>query len=207
VFSLVGKIKNTGLVELPLGTSLEKIVFQMGESAGTKKKIRAVQTGGPSGGCIPIEHFNTPVDYESLTKLGTIMGSGGMVVMDQDNCMWTWPATSSRSPPPNRAANAPLPGRTLAGPGHTQQDHPGEASMEDLGTLERLAYVIRDSSLCGLGQTSANPVLTTLRYFRDEYERHIKQKRCKAGVCENLFKALCENSCPLHMNIPATCSS
>jgi NADH-quinone oxidoreductase subunit F len=203
VFSLVGKIKNTGLVELPLGTSLEKIVFQMGESAGTKKKIRAVQTGGPSGGCIPIEHFNTPVDYESLTKLGTIMGSGGMVVMDQDNCMvdvarYFVEVTAAESCGKCTPCREGL-SQALAILNRITR---GEASMEDLGTLERLAYVIRDSSLCGLGQTSANPVLTTLRYFRDEYERHIKQKRCKAGVCENLFKALCENSCPLHMNIP-----
>ncbi len=203
VFSLVGKIKNTGLVELPLGTPLENIIYQMGEGTGTKKRIRAVQTGGPSGGCIPVEHFDTPVDYESLTKLGTIMGSGGMVVMDQDNCMvdvarYFVEVTHNEScgkctPCREGLAQALAILNKITG---------GEATMEDLDMLERLAYVIRDSSLCGLGQTSANPVLSTLRYFRDEYERHIIQKRCKAGVCESLFVALCENSCPLHMNIP-----
>ena len=203
VFSLVGKIKNTGLVELPLGTSLETIIYQMGEGTGTKNKIRAVQTGGPSGGCIPVEYFNTPVDYESLTKLGTIMGSGGMVVMDQDNCMVdvalyfvevTYNESCGKCTPCREGLAQAL--AILNKITH------GEASLQDLDTLERLAYVIRDASLCGLGQTSSNPVLSTLRYFRDEYEKHITQKRCRAGVCENLFVALCENSCPLHMNIP-----
>ena len=204
VFSLVGKIKNTGLVELPLGTPLENIIYSMGEGTGNKKRIRAVQTGGPSGGCIPVEHFNTPVDYESLTKLGTIMGSGGMVVMDQDNCMVdvaryfvevTHNESCGKCTPCREGLSQSLAILNKI----TRGD---DATMEDLDTLERLAYVIRDSSLCALGQTSSNPVLTTLRYFRDEYERHILQRRCKAGVCENLFVALCENSCPLHMNIP-----
>jgi NADH-quinone oxidoreductase subunit F len=203
VFSLVGKVKNTGLVELPLGTPLGNIVYQMGEGTGTKKKIRAVQTGGPSGGCVPVEHFNTPVDYESLQKLGTIMGSGGMVVMDQDNCMVdvaryfvevTYGESCGKCVPCREGLAQAL--ALLNKITH------GEATMDDLDTLERLSYVIRDASLCGLGQTAANPVLSTLRYFRDEYEKHIVQKRCKAGVCENLFIALCENSCPLHMNIP-----
>lgn len=203
VFSLVGKIKNTGLVELPLGTPLENIIYQMGEGTGNKKKIRAVQTGGPSGGCIPVEHFNTPVDYESLTKLGTIMGSGGMVVMDQDNCMVdvaryfievTYAESCGKCTPCREGLAQAL--------ALLNKITRGEATMEDLHTLERLAYVIRDSALCGLGQTSSNPVLSTLRFFRDEYEKHIIQKRCKAGVCESLFMALCENSCPMHMNIP-----
>jgi NADH-quinone oxidoreductase subunit F len=203
VFSLVGKIKNTGLVELPLGTPLENIIYQMGEGTGNKKKIRAVQTGGPSGGCIPVEYFSTPVDYESLTKLGTIMGSGGMVVMDQDNCMvdvarYFVEVTSQESCGKCTPCREGL-SQMLAILNKITQ---GEGTMDDLATLERLAYVVRDASLCGLGQTSANPVLTTLKYFRDEYERHITQKRCRAGVCENLFMALCENSCPLHMNIP-----
>jgi NADH-quinone oxidoreductase subunit F len=203
VFSLVGKVKNTGLVELPLGTPLGNIVYQMGEGTGTKKKIRAVQTGGPSGGCVPVEHFNTPVDYESLQKLGTIMGSGGMVVMDQDNCMVdvaryfievTYGESCGKCVPCREGLAQAL--------ALLNKITRGEATMDDLDTLERLSYVIRDASLCGLGQTAANPVLSTLRYFRDEYEKHIIQKRCKAGVCENLFMALCENSCPLHMNIP-----
>ena len=203
VFSLVGKIKNTGLVELPLGTPLENIIYQMGEGTGNKKRIRAVQTGGPSGGCIPVEYFNTPVDYESLTKLGTIMGSGGMVVMDQDNCMvdvarYFVEVTSAES----CGRCTPCREGLAQALDILNKITRGNATMADLDTLERLAYVIRDSSLCGLGQTSANPVLTTLKYFREEYEKHIEQSRCKAGVCESLFMALCENSCPLHMNIP-----
>ncbi|MCX7983715.1 MAG: FAD-dependent oxidoreductase [Bacteroidetes bacterium] len=203
VFSLVGKIRNTGLVELPLGTPLSHIVYQMGGGTGTRKKIIAVQTGGPSGGCIPVEYFNTPVDYESLTKLGTIMGSGGMVVMDQDNCMVdvaryfvqvTYNESCGKCTPCREGLAQAL--------AILNKITNGEATMDDLETLERLAYVIRDASLCGLGQTSSNPVLTTLRYFRDEYERHIIERRCKAGVCEKLYVALCENSCPLHMNIP-----
>ncbi len=203
VFSLVGKIKNTGLVELALGTTLEKIIYQIGGGTGNKKKVRAIQTGGPSGGCVPVEHFNTPVDYESLSKLGTIMGSGGMVVMDQDNCMvdvarYFVEVTSSESCGKCAPCREGL-SQALA---ILNKITHGEAAMDDLDTLENLAYVIKDSSLCGLGQTSANPVLTTLRYFREDYEKHIDQKRCKAGVCENLFMALCENSCPLHMNTP-----
>ena len=175
----------------------------MGEGTGNKKRVRAIQTGGPSGGCVPVEHFNTPVDYESLTKLGTIMGSGGMVVMDQDNCMvdvarYFIEVTASESCGKCSPCREGL-SQSLA---ILNKITGGEGTMEDLETLESLAYAIRDSSLCGLGQTSANPVLTTLRYFREDYEKHIIQKRCKAGVCEKLFMALCENSCPLHMNIP-----
>ena len=203
VFSLVGKIKNTGLVELPLGTPLEKIIYEMGEGAGKNKKIRAVQTGGPSGGCIPVESFNTPVDYESLNALGAIMGSGGMVVMDQDNCMvdvarYFVEFTSSESCGKCTSCREGL-SQSLQ---ILNRITKGKGTLRDIETLEKLAMVIKDSSLCGLGQTSANPVLTTLKYFRDEYKSHIIEKRCKAGVCENLFMALCENSCPLHMNIP-----
>jgi NADH-quinone oxidoreductase subunit F len=204
VFSLVGKIRNTGLVELPLGTPLEKIIYEMGEGAGKNKKIRAVQTGGPSGGCIPVESFNTPVDYESLNALGAIMGSGGMVVMDQDNCMvdvarYFVEFTSSESCGKCTSCREGLSQSMEI----LNRITKGKGTLEDIETLEKLAMVIKDSSLCGLGQTSANPVLTTLRYFRDEYKAHIIEKRCKAGVCENLFMALCENSCPMHMNIPA----
>jgi len=203
VFSLVGKVKNTGLVELPLGTPLSNIVYGMGEGAGAKKRIKAVQTGGPSGGCIPAEHFNVHVDYESLAELGAIMGSGGMVVMDQDNCMvdvaryfvgFTSAESCGKCAPCREGLSQML--RIL------NDISRGEAVMADIAELERLARVVKDSSLCGLGQTASNPVLTTLRYFRDEYEQHIVEKRCEAGTCESLFEALCENSCPLHMNIP-----
>ncbi len=203
VFSLVGKIKNTGLVELPLGTPLENIIYEMGGGTGTKKKIKAVQTGGPSGGCIPVQHFGTPVDYESLNALGAIMGSGGMVVMDQDNCMvdvaryfieFTSQESCGKCTPCREGLSQSL--------NILNKITKGKAEMKDLETLETLATVIRDSSLCGLGQTSANPVQTTLKYFRKDYEQHIEGHRCSSGVCESLFTALCENSCPMHMNIP-----
>jgi NADH-quinone oxidoreductase subunit F len=203
VFSLVGKVKNTGLVELPLGTTIEQMVFDIGEGTGTSKRVKAVQSGGPSGGCIPVEHFNTPVDYESLDSLGAIMGSGGMVVMDQDNCMvdvarYFIEFTSSES------CGKCTPCRE----GLSQALHllnkisRGEATEKDITTLELLSQTIKDTALCGLGQTAPNPIQTTLRFFRNEYEQHIHEKRCHSGVCEHLFMALCENSCPMHMNIP-----
>jgi NADH-quinone oxidoreductase subunit F len=202
VFSLVGKAKNTGLVELPLGSPLESIVYGMGEGAGGKR-ILAVQTGGPSGGCIPAELFDAKVDYESLAAIGAIMGSGGMVVMDQDNCMvdvarYFVSFTAAESCGKCASCREGLSQMLRILDSVTK----GEASMADLDELERIALVVKDSALCGLGQTAANPVLTTLKYFREEYEAHILEKRCRAGVCESLFEALCENSCPMHVNIP-----
>ncbi|HTX71537.1 MAG TPA: NADH-ubiquinone oxidoreductase-F iron-sulfur binding region domain-containing protein [Rectinemataceae bacterium] len=203
VFSLVGKVRNTGLVELPLGSTLDSMIYGMGEGAGPRKVIKAIQSGGPSGGCIPAKLFKTPIDYEELAKLGAIMGSGGMVVMDEDNCMvdvaryfvsFTASESCGKCTPCREGLNQML--RIL------ESVSRGEATTEDLDILAELAETARDSALCGLGQTSANPVLTTLKYFRDEYERHIKEKRCEAGVCESLYLALCENSCPMHMNIP-----
>ncbi|MDP3179893.1 MAG: NADH-ubiquinone oxidoreductase-F iron-sulfur binding region domain-containing protein, partial [Spirochaetaceae bacterium] len=203
VFSLVGKVRNTGLVELPLGTTLEAMVYGMGEGAGARKKIKAIQSGGPSGGCVPASLFKTPIDYEALAKLGAIMGSGGMVVMDQDNCMvdvaryfvgFTAGESCGKCTPCREGLNQML--RIL------ESVSAGEAKEEDLAVLAELANTVKDSALCGLGQTAANPVLTTLSYFRDEYERHIRERRCEAGVCESLYLALCENSCPMHMNIP-----
>ena len=203
VFSLVGKIKNTGLVELPLGSTLEQFVFNIGEGTGTSKKVKAVQTGGPSGGCIPIEYFSTPVDYESLAGLGAIMGSGGMVVMDQDNCMVDVAryflefnsAESCGKCTPCREGLA----QALA---ILTKITKGKGTHEDINLLELLSRTIKDTSICGLGQTAPNPILTTLKYFRHEYEEHIVENRCHAGACESLYMALCENSCPLHMNIP-----
>lgn len=203
VFSFVGKVRNTGLVELPMGSTLESAVYGMCEGMGPKKKIKGLQSGGPSGGCIPASLFKTPIDYEHLAELGAIMGSGGMVVMDQDNCMvdvarYFISFTASESCgkcTPCREGTAQMLNIL-----HGVAD--GEASEQDLKTLESLALSVKDSALCALGQTAANPVLTTLRYFRDEYIQHIKAKRCPAGVCENLYVALCESSCPLHMNIP-----
>ncbi len=205
VFSLVGKVKNTGLVELPLGSSLEQFVFSIGEGTGTTKRVKAVQIGGPSGGCIPLEYFSTPVDYESLNSIGAIMGSGGMVVMDQDNCMvdvaryfleFNSGGESCGKCTPCREGGL---AQALAILTRITAGHGAEA---DLAMLELLGVVIKDSSLCALGQTAPNPIMTTLKYFRHEYEEHIREKRCHAGTCESLFMALCENSCPLHMNIP-----
>jgi NADH-quinone oxidoreductase subunit F len=203
VFSFVGKVRNTGLVELPLGSTLDSVIYGICGGMGPKKKIKAVQCGGPSGGCVPASLFKTPIDYEHLAELGAIMGSGGMVVMDQDNCMvdvaryftgFVVSESCGKCTPCREGTSQML---------HIlQQVSLGEAKEEDLDTLQELALTVKDSSLCGLGQTSANPVLTTLKYFRDEYIQHIKGKRCPAGICENLYIALCESSCPLHMNIP-----
>lgn len=203
VFSLVGKIKNTGLVELPLGATLETIVFKIGESTGTQKRVKAVQSGGPSGGCIPVEYFNTPVDYESLNALGAIMGSGGMVVMDEDNCMVDVARYFIEF------SNGESCGKcTPCREGLAQTLHilnritEGNATVQDLNTLVNIGQTMKSTALCGLGQTAPNPVLTTLRYFRDEYDHHMIEKKCEPGICHSLFTALCINSCPMHMNIP-----
>ncbi len=203
VFSLVGKITNTGLVEMPLGTPLKTFVYDIGEGGTNGRQIKAVQTGGPSGGCIPQELFDTPVDYETLAKIGSIMGSGGMVVMDEDNCMvdvaryfveFTHSESCGKCVPCRAGLDQAL--RILRG--FTD----GKAAESDLAALDELGRMIRDMSLCGLGQTAPNPVLTTMRHFRHEFEDHIRAKRCRAGVCEHLALSPCENSCPLHMNIP-----
>jgi len=202
VFSLVGKIKNTGLVEMPLGSSLQTIIYNIGEGTGTRRRVKAVQTGGPSGGCIPASLFHTPVDYESLNSLGAIMGSGGMVVMDEDNCMvdvaryfveFTNSESCGKCTPCREGLHHILQSLNAV----TRGDAPSNY-LED---LKSLGLFIKDSALCGLGQTGPNPVLTTIKYFLEEYEAHVKDKRCTAGVCENLFVSPCENSCPLHMNI------
>ncbi|MFA6335307.1 MAG: FAD-dependent oxidoreductase [Bacteroidales bacterium] len=203
VFSLVGKVKNTGLIEMPLGSTLETIVFKIGEGTGSQKRVKAVQTGGPSGGCIPVEYLNTPVDYESLSSLGSIMGSGGMVVMDQDNCMvdvaryfteFSNGESCGKCTPCREGLAQTLEILT--------RFTKGNANEADIHKLENLGKVIKNSALCGLGQTAPNPVLTTLRYFRDEYDHHMIEKKCEPGICQSLFSALCENSCPMHMNIP-----
>jgi NADH-quinone oxidoreductase subunit F len=203
VFSLVGKVKNTGLVEMPLGTPLKTFVYDIGEGAASGRQVKAVQTGGPSGGCVPAEMFDTPVDYENLAQLGSIMGSGGMVVMDEDNCMvdvaryfidFTQSESCGKCIPCRVGLNKCL--RIL---NHITT---GGGSQHHLELLDDLSCYIRDCSLCGLGQTAPNPVLTTLRHFRNEFEDHIVSRRCSAGVCEELALSPCENSCPLHMNIP-----
>ncbi len=203
VFSLVGKIKSTGLVEMPLGTPLKTFVYDIGEGAIGGRNIKSVQTGGPSGGCIPHEMFDTPVDYETLAQLGSIMGSGGMVVLDEDNCMvdiaryfieFTHSESCGKCVPCRVGLDKSL--RIL------NSFTRGKATEGQLDMLDELGRMIRDTSLCGLGQTAPNPVLTTMRHFRHEFEDHIRAHRCRAGVCEELAVSPCENSCPLHMNIP-----
>ena len=203
VFSLVGKINNTGLVEMPLGTPLKTFIYDVGEGGSDGKHIKAVQTGGPSGGCIPQDMFDTPVDYETLAQLGSIMGSGGMVVMDEDNCMvdvaryfieFTHSESCGKCIPCRVGLDQSL--RILNA--FTR----GRATETDLDRLDEMARMIRDTSLCGLGQTAPNPLLTTMRHFRHEFLDHIRAKRCRAGVCDDLALSPCENSCPLHMNIP-----
>ena len=203
VFSLVGKVKNTGLVEMPLGTPLKTFIYDIGEGAVGGRQVKSVQTGGPSGGCIPQDMFDTAVDYENLAQLGSIMGSGGMVVMDEDNCMvdvaryfieFTHSESCGKCIPCRVGLNKCL--RIL------NRVTEGAGTTHHLEILDELSRYIRDCSLCGLGQTAPNPVLTTLRHFRNEFEDHILAHRCTAGVCEELALSPCENSCPLHMNIP-----
>ncbi len=203
VFSLVGKITNTGLVEMPLGTPLKTFIYDVGEGAANGRHVKAVQTGGPSGGCVPLEMFDTPVDYETLAQLGSIMGSGGMVVMDEDNCMvdvarYFIEFTHSESCGKCVSCRVGLDKALRILNAFTE----GIAGNDDLERLDEMGRMIRDTSLCGLGQTAPNPVLTTMRHFRHEFEDHIRAKRCRAGVCEDLALSPCENSCPLHMNIP-----
>jgi NADH-quinone oxidoreductase subunit F len=203
VFSLVGKVQSTGLVEMPLGTPLARFIFDIGGGGAQGHEIKAVQTGGPSGGCIPAEMFDTAVDYETLMQLGSIMGSGGMVVMDDDNCMvdvaryfieFTRSESCGKCVPCRVGLDQAL--RMLDRFTH------GAGTHEDLEALDELCRAVRDTSLCGLGQSAPNPVLTSLRHFRHEFEDHIVARRCRAGVCEDLALSPCENSCPLHMNIP-----
>jgi NADH-quinone oxidoreductase subunit F len=203
VFSLVGKINNTGLVEMPLGTPLKTFIYDVGEVGSDGKSVKAVQTGGPSGGCIPRDMFDTPVDYETLAQLGSIMGSGGMVVMDEDNCMvdvaryfieFTHSESCGKCIPCRVGLDKSL---------HILNAFTrGRAAETDLDRLDEMGRMIRDTSLCGLGQTAPNPLLTTMRHFRHEFLDHIRAKRCRAGVCDDLALSPCENSCPLHMNIP-----
>lgn len=202
VFSLVGKVQRTGLVEMPLGTPLKTFVYDIG-GGSNGRSVKALQTGGPSGGCIPQEMFETTVDYETLAQLGSIMGSGGMVVMDEDNCMvdvaryfveFTHSESCGKCVPCRVGLDKAL--------YILNRFTRGEATEEDLNTLDELSRMIRDTSLCGLGQTAPNPVLTTIRHFRHEFEDHIRARRCRAGVCEELALSPCENSCPLHMDIP-----
>jgi NADH:ubiquinone oxidoreductase subunit F (NADH-binding)/(2Fe-2S) ferredoxin/ferredoxin len=188
IFSLVGKINNTGLVEVPMGITLREIVEDIGGGVPGGLRFKAVQTGGPSGGCIPEEHLDLPVDYESLAKVGSIMGSGGMIVMDETTCMvdvaryflrFTQEESCGKCTPCRIGT------RQMAD--ILEKITRGEGSLEDLKKLEQLAETVQLTSLCGLGQTAPNPVMTTLRYFRDEYEAHVHEKRCPALGCKDLI--------------------
>jgi NADP-reducing hydrogenase subunit HndC len=210
VFALGGKIKHTGLVEVPMGTTLRQIVEEVGGGIPNGKKFKAAQTGGPSGGCIPAEHFDVPVDYEHLAALGSIVGSGGMIIMDEDNCMvdiakffleFTVDESCGKCTPCRIGTRRMLEILTKI----TE----GNGTMEDLDKLEELCVFVKENSLCGLGQTAPNPVLSTLRYFRDEYIAHIVDKRCPAGVCKSLLRFVidpdkckgctaCARKCPVN---------
>ena len=209
VFSLVGKINNTGLVEVPLGITLREMIYDIGGGIPKGKAFKAVQTGGPSGGCIPASLLDLPVDYETLTEAGSIMGSGGMVVMDEDACMvdvaryflaFTVDESCGKCIPCREGLQQMY--RILT------DIVEGRGKEGDIERLEELAHVVKDGSLCALGGTAPNPVLTTIRYFRDEYEAHIREKRCPAGVCRALIRfaideqrctgcGLCLRECPV----------
>ena len=198
IFSLVGKIKNTGLVEVPLGTRIKDVVYDIGGGPKGKAKIKAVQTGGPSGGCIPAKDFDLPIDYDSLAKAGSIMGSGGMIVMDENTCMVDVAKYFMAFLKDESC------GKCFTCRKGTQRMYEilddisrGKASIKDLDLLEELAMAVKDTTMCGLGQSASNPVLSTLRYFRSEYERHIIDKRCDAFVCKDLVGSPCQSACPL----------
>ena len=199
IFSLVGKIRNTGLVEVPLGTKISEVVYEIGGGAVGKAKIKAVQTGGPSGGCIPASMFDMPISYDSLVKAGSIMGSGGMIVMDDNTCMVDVAKYFMKFLMDESC------GKCFTCRKGTQRMYEilddiskGKATLAHLDLLEELALVVKDTTMCGLGQSAPNPILSTLRYFRHEYERHIKDKRCDAFVCKDLVGAPCQAACPVN---------
>lgn len=185
VFSLAGKVNNTGLVEVPMGITLRKIIFDIGAGIPKDRKFKAVQTGGPSGGCIPEKYLDLPVDYESLAGVGAIMGSGGMIITDEDTCMVDL-AKFFMNFLRDESCGKCTPCRIGTTRMYEILDRisKGKGKIEDLEILSELAKVVKDTSLCGLGQTSANPILSTLNYFRDEYESHIIKSECSAGVCK-----------------------
>jgi NADH-quinone oxidoreductase subunit F len=197
IFSLVGKINNTGLVEVPMGISLREVIFDVGGGIPDGKVFKAVQTGGPSGGCLPKEQLDLPIDYESLTEAGSIMGSGGMIVMDENTCMVD---VSKYFLNFLRDESC---GKCISCREGTHRMWEivtditeGRGKEEDLALLEQLAYSVKDASLCGLGQTAANPVLSTLRYFKDEYLIHVRDKKCPAAVCKELIQySIIEENC------------
>lgn len=208
VFAVGGKINNTGLVEIPMGTTLREIVFDIGGGIPNGKKFKAAQTGGPSGGCIPTSHLDTPIDYDSLIQLGSMMGSGGLIVMDEDTCMvdvakffleFTVDESCGKCPPCRIGTKRMY--EIL------ERITEGKGEEADIGKLELLAKNIKASALCGLGQTAPNPILSNIKYFKDEFMAHIKDKKCPAGVCKSMLQyfintdkckscSLCKKACP-----------
>jgi NADH-quinone oxidoreductase subunit F len=203
IFALAGKVNNTGLVEVPMGTTLRQIIFDIGGGIPKGRKFKAAQMGGPSGGCIPARYLDREIDYDSVQQIGAIMGSGGLIVMDENTCMvdiaryfleFVQAESCGKCTPCRVGTKKML---------HILQAIcRGDAKLEDLDRLEQLAEDIKKASLCGLGQTAPNPVLSTLRYFRDEYEEHIVLKTCRAAVCEGLVRAPCQHACPAGVNVP-----
>lgn len=212
VFALAGKINNVGLVEVPMGTTLREIIYDIGGGITNDRKFKAVQTGGPSGGCIPAEYLDLPIDYESLTAIGSMMGSGGMIVMDEDNCMvdiakfyleFTVEESCGKCTPCRIGTKRLL--EIL------ERITKGKGTEKDLDTLKELSMVIKDTSLCGLGQTAPNPVLSTMKYFWDEYISHVRDKKCPAGVCKDLLRYEITDKCigctKCSRNCPVSCIS
>lgn len=209
VFAVGGKINNTGLVEIPMGTTLREVIYDIGGGIPKGKKFKAAQTGGPSGGCIPASHIDVPIDYDNLIALGSMMGSGGLIVMDEDNCMvdiakffleFTVDESCGKCPPCRIGTKRMY--EIL------ERITNGKGEEGDIEKLEVLAESIKQGALCGLGQTAPNPVLSTLKYFRDEYEAHVKEKRCPSGVCKAMLNyriisekckgcSLCSKKCPV----------
>jgi NADH-quinone oxidoreductase subunit F len=203
IFSLTGKVNNTGLVEVPIGVTIKEVVFDIGGGISKGRKFKAVQMGGPSGGCVPAQFLNLPIDYDSLQRIGAIMGSGGMVVMDENNCMVEiarFFLTFTQSESCGKCAPCRL--------GTTQllailtRITQGQGKLEDLETIKELGETIMDSSLCGLGQTCPKPVLSTLKYFTKEYEDHILENRCAGAACDHMVISACQHACPAGIDVP-----
>ncbi|MGB2967349.1 MAG: NADH-ubiquinone oxidoreductase-F iron-sulfur binding region domain-containing protein, partial [Phycisphaerae bacterium] len=200
---LAGKVRNTGLVEVPMGTTLREIIFDIGGGIPRGRKFKAAQIGGPSGGCVPAHHLDLPIDYDSVKEVGAIMGSGGLIVMDEATCMVDIARFFTEFCQKESCGKC-IPCRigTRRMLEILERITSGKGRMEDLDLLESLGATIRETSLCGLGQTAPNPVLSTLRHFRDEYEVHILEGRCPSHACEGLAPISCSDACPAHVNVP-----